>query len=533
MPNAQAASQLVGGHIAMSIVKTRELVNREDIQGIVASGYDHLDYSRFVFLEIKDPNATRKWLASILPRITNARHPGDNKPTMCLNLAFGLQGLEKLVPYRLRKQEFPHEFIRGMNDDNAHRILGDQGESAPKHWEYGTKDQPQLHVLVMLYGTTDKELQSLHGKVFSSREFSDGLTTIAQQDSVIPPDDKTEPFGFRDRISQPPVQGLLGRRKSTEDPINTGEFVLGYENELDLLTQIPSIDNWADPLGYLYDHPQHRGKRKAFGMNGTYLVFRKLLQKVDAFRAYIDSTSEKEEFKAYIDKMSKDSNNQIDGRELLAAKMVGRWRSGAPLVLSPDSPCSEPRNDFLFMETDPDGLACPIGSHIRRAHPRDSLDMPPSRSILISRRHRLLRRARKFSLPPKDLAKDNPKYEKGVCFIVQLLRRARKFLLPPKDLAKNNPKYEQGLFFIVLNADLRRQYEFVQQLWINDPSFNGLDNDRDPLVGDNSSSGEFTIQAKPINRHLRGLPQFVVMRGGGYFFLPGIRAVRFLANYKP
>jgi deferrochelatase/peroxidase EfeB len=154
------------------------------------------------------------------------------------------------------------------------------------------------------------------------------------------------------------------------------------------------------------------------------------------------------------------------------------------------------------METDPDGLACPIGSHIRRANPRDSLNMPPSRSILISRRHRLVRRGRKFSLPPRDLG-------------------------------KNNSKYEQGLFFIVLNADLRRQYEFVQQLWINDPSFNGLDNDRDPLVGDSSSGGEFTIQTKPTNRHLRGLPRFVVMRGGGYFFLPGIRAVGFLANYQP
>ncbi|MGO9604397.1 MAG: Dyp-type peroxidase [Candidatus Binataceae bacterium] len=464
--------------------ETPERVNREDIQGIVASGYDHLDYSRFVFLEIKDPDATRKWLASIVPKITNALHPGDNKPGVSLNLAFSFKGLEKLVPDRLQEEEFPHEFIRGMNTDQANRILGDQDESDPKHWEYGAQDQPELHVLVMLYGTTDKKLQSLHDTVFGSREFSDGLRTIAQQDSVIRPDDETEPFGFRDGISQPPIQGLLGRRKQTEDPINTGEFVLGYQNELDLLTQIPSIDNWADPCGHLADHPAYPGKRRAFGLNGTYLVFRKLVQRVDEFKNYINNSAA-----------------DPDERELIAAKMVGRWRSGAPLVLSPDSPGCEPRNDFLFMETDPDGVACPIGSHIRRANPRDSLDMPPSRSILIARHHRLIRRARKFSLPPKDLT-------------------------------KNNPKYEQGLFFIVLNADLRRQYEFVQQLWINDPSFNGLDKDRDPLVGDNSSGGKFTIQAKPINSHLVGLPQFVVMRGGGYFFVPGIRAVRFLANYE-
>jgi len=105
---------------------------------------------------------------------------------------------------------------------------------------------------------------------------------------------------------------------------------------------------------------------------------------------------------------------------------------------------------------------------------------------------------------------------------------------------KDNLKNEQGLYFIVLNADLRRQYEFVQQQWINDPSFNGLDNDRDPLVGESKDplvgdniNREFTIQAKPINRHLRDLQQFVVMKGGGYFFLPGIRAIRYLAKYQP
>jgi deferrochelatase/peroxidase EfeB len=483
------------------IVKGPKPVDREDIQGIVASGYDHLDYSSFVFLEIKDIDATRKWLASIFPQITNARHPGDDKPGVSFNLAFGLEGLKKLVPFD-RLQDFPHEFERGMNTDDAHRILGDLGESDPRHWEYGADKQPELDkqpdldVLVMLYGRTGKKLQSLHNKVFGSPQFFAGMDIIAGQNSVIPPGDETEPFGFRDGISQPPIQGLLGRRKPDEYPINTGEFVLGYENELDLLTLIPSIDNWADPLGHLADHPKYPGERRAFGLNGTYLVFRKLVQRVDEFWNYIDSHSA-----------------NATEREMIAAKMVGRWRSGAPLVLSPNSPGAEPRNDFLFMETDPDGLACPIGSHIRRANPRDSLDMPPSRSVLISRRHRLLRRARKFSLPAKDSEKDNS-------------------------------KNQQGLFFIVLNADLRRQYEFVQQLWINEPSFNGLDtdrdpvvgdntSDRDPLVGDNSSGGEFTIQAKPINRHLRKLPRFVTMRGGGYFFLPGIRAIRFLASYKP
>jgi deferrochelatase/peroxidase EfeB len=172
------------------------------------------------------------------------------------------------------------------------------------------------------------------------------------------------------------------------------------------------------------------------------------------------------------------------------------------------------------MDTDPDGLACPVGAHIRRANPRDSLDMPPSRSVLVSRRHRLIRRGRKF-LSPTPTLDQSPNPPSAISFFE--LCKAVAYV----------GNAEQGLFFIALNADLRRQYEFVQQLWINDPSFNGLDNDRDPLIGDNSTDGEFTIQAEPINRHLRGLPRFVTMKGGGYFFLPGIRAIRFLANYKP
>ena len=382
------------------------------------------------------------------------------------------------------RKEFPHEFVRGMNTRDANLILGDVAESAPANWEFGAEKQDPLHVLVLLYGKTARELRSLYDIVCGSYEFVSGLRKVVEHDSSIDPGDETEPFGFRDGISQPPIQGLLGRSASSEYPINTGEFVLGYENELGLLGRIPSLDNWADPGGCLASHPS-LPDRRGFGLNGTYLVYRKLVQRVDKFQEYINGTST-------------DPNEC----EMNAAKMVGRWRSGAPLVFSPHSPGSEPRNDFLFMNTDPDGLVCPIGSHIRRANPRDSLDMPPGRSVLVSRRHRIIRRARKFSQPP------------------------RSFSL-------NNPMYEQGLYFIALNADLRRQYEFVQQLWIDDPSFNGLDNDRDPLVGDNSTGGEFTIQAKPSNRHLRGLPRFVLMRGGGYFFLPGIRAIRFLANFRP
>lgn len=469
--------------------KTQNLANRKDIQGIVASGYDHLDHARFLFLRIVNPVPMRKWLDSIVPLITNAEYPEGKKDAACLNLALSWKGLEALG-ISTKFQDVSHEYIRGMYPREAILTLGDSRESDPSGWEFGKETDP-LHVLLLLYARTADGLKSFHQQICGSSEFQSGVAIVKQQDSFRRAGDFTEPFGFRDGISQPRVSGLLGRRKHAETAINTGEFVLGYENELGQLTPMLSIENWEDPYGYLYDHPQHRGELRAFGMNGTYMVFRKLLQKVDNFWKYID-------------KNSLDANGAVDkkARELLAAKMVGRWRSGAPLVLAPESPGAEPRNDFYFMPTDPDGLMCPIGSHIRRANPRDSLDMSAARSILMSRRHRLIRRGRKY-------AEQAP------------------------DSTAENPKQEQGIYFIALNADLRRQFEFIQQLWINNPTVNGLDKDKDPIVGDNDGSYEFTIQKKPISRHIHGLERFVVMRGGGYFFVPGIRAVRFLANYQP
>jgi len=471
------------------------LVNRKDIQGIIASGYDHLSYVRFVFLKIVDADKARNWLSDIATQITNAQYPETHKPTSCFNFAVSWKGLEKLGIARLL-QDCPNEFSRGMNTIEANRILGDTGESHPDKWEYGREKDEPLHLLLLLYGKTLQDLDSRYQDVcgkykrVSDATGSNGLQIVKEQNSVRDQDDYREPFGFRDGISQPPVKGLIGRRQQpAECPLNTGEFVVGYENEINFVARGPSIDNCADPNGYLYDHPSYPGYRRAFGMNGTYLVFRKLRQDVDGFRKFIEKKSK--------DIRCADPSRR---RELLAAKMMGRWQSGSPLVLTPDSPGSEPSNDFLFMSTDPDGLACPLGSHIRRANPRDSLvDMPPARSILISRRHRIIRRGRKYKEETKD--------------------------------STGNPKCEQGIFFIALNADLRRQFEFIQQLWINSPTFNGLDNDADPIAGEGSAN--LTIQAKPISHHFHSIERFVVTRGGGYFFLPGIRAVQFLANYRP
>ena len=221
---------------------------------------------------------------------------------------------------------------------------------------------------------------------------------------------------------------------------------------------------------------------EVLGRNGTYVVFRKLHQRVAAFRQYLKANS-----------------SSSEEEELLAAKMMGRWRSGAPLALSPtkDDPAlgANPQrsNDFLFKEEDPKGLKTPLGSHIRRMNPRDS---EVSGAV---RLHRMIRRGTSYGPP-----------------------------LPPGVLEDDG--VDRGLAFIFAGTNLRRQFEFVQSEWMNDSSFFGPQGESDPIAGLGGKTGQFTIPTQPIRRRLRDLPQFVVTRGGEYFFAPGLRALRWLAD---
>jgi deferrochelatase/peroxidase EfeB len=201
--------------------------------------------------------------------------------------------------------------------------------------------------------------------------------------------------------------------------------------------------------------------------------------------------------------------------------MVGRWPSGAPLVETPDrdNPCLGDDNDFGYYRTDPLGLACPLGAHIRRVNPRDSLDPQPGTdaSLAVNDGHRLLRRGRSYGPGSGTPAAARPAAA-GNNGHAERLARA--------DVA---PGSGTGLHFICLVASLIRQFEFVQHTWLNNPTFHGLYDDTDPLIGSRHPRGAtFTVPARPVRRRYRDLPQFVRTRGGAYFFLPGISALRYL-----
>jgi len=220
------------------------------------------------------------------------------------------------------------------------------------------------------------------------------------------------------------------------------------------------------------------------GRNGTYVVFRKLHQRVAEFRKYI-----------------KENSTDPEDEELTAAKMMGRWRSGAPLALCPfhDDPKigEDPHrnNDFLFQEDDPIGLKTPGGSHIRRCNPRDA------KIAGVGRIHRMIRRGTAYGpMLPEGVLEDD-----GV---------------------------DRGLMFAFVGAYIGRQFEFVQTQWINDGVFFGADQDKDPITGSMGDDESFTIPKRPLRKRLNGIPRFVVTRGGEYCFMPGIKALKWLADLE-
>jgi len=464
-----------------------------DIQGIVLNAYGHLNHSRFLFLKIADSQAAKRWLASFANQISSAqRRRGEEElPHSQTNLALTLRGMEKLGLPHETLTAFPREFQMGMAAPERARRLGDVGDNAPDKWQFGGPNTPDIDLLLMLYARNEVILDQLTPQVLGTPSAS-GIDEVLCQNSIR--HDENEPFGFRDGISQPAIEGASNRVLPSQSVLKAGEFLLGHVDEYGDLVPTPPVAREADPDRILAADSS-QPNRSSFGHNGSFLVFRKLAQDVEGFRNFLDRATR-----------NPDGSNNPDRAKLLSAKMIGRWPSGAPLTLAPEKDDAElgrnkhRNNDFGFAASDLDGFACPVGSHIRRANPRDALAFPsePKRSLAISNRHRIIRRGR----PYREVS------------------------------PQNGDVVEQGIFFLAINAALLRQFEFVQQSWLNNPKFNGLYDERDPLSSANPGDGMMTIQAKPVRERLHRLPRFVTMRGGAYFFLPSIRALKFLAQIR-
>lgn len=489
----------------------------DDVQGLVRFAFGKMHRAYFYLVCVKDVSAARAWLLNA--HVTTARELSP-PPATALQVAFTVQGLEKLGVPSEAIAGFAPEFISGMaGDESRSRRLGDVGKNAPSEWRWGRPENAP-HVAVMMYGkegAMDECEAEFKGPLWDTAfEVLERLETSHLGE--------VEPFGFVDGISQPVIdweeqRKIHGDQLQYSNVVSLGEFLLGYSNEYNEYTDRPLLDvsspAAADLLPAL-DQPQ----KKDLGRNGTYLVMRQLEQDVRGFWQFVD----------------KAANADPKKRNQLAEAMVGRSLNGAPLVALQDQPIpgigkddkDRNYNQFTYA-SDPKADRCPFGAHIRRANPRNA-DFPNPVKGMIS--HLL----QTFGFLRKSIRDDLMSPTR----FHRLLRRGREYgdELTPEDAIQDKPDTSvHGLHFICLNSNIARQFEFVQGAWLMSTKFNGMSEESDPLMGNREpvrgcpDPNMFSVpNGNGLREQCTGLPQFVTVRGGAYFFLPSLRALRYFSS---
>lgn len=519
-----------------------------DIQGNVIRPYGRFGYpvGRYVFYNISEGAVARAFVAALIERVTTSVDWGDGpdqrpQPPWTLNLAFSYQGLKSLELPVASLIGFSPEFVQGMKDRRD--ILGDNGPSAPEHWDpiwqrnRETREH-DVHIFVQINARSTEQREAAYRwlcdkaaafapgvSLLSGHRGDDGaLLDYQDVDAVYENGRPTakEHFGYTDGIGDPSFEGspdapgyVLGRGKQLADgswaPLATGEFLLGHLDEALEYPQAP--------------------KPPLLSRNGSYMVYRKLHENVASFEAYLDRHAD-----AYAHSCGQEGASPAQRRELLAAKFVGRWRdNGAPLVKAPSfeakkafdaqfAAADDAGKDKLLSnwtyDEDMSGAKCPFSAHIRRINPRASLQMihepgdkPGSLKVstdafdtpgALSNRRRVLRRG----LPYGSV----------------------------KDRSRNDGNH--GIIIMMLNADFNRQFEFVQQQWINYGNDFKAGNDKEILLGNHSADDRYpskaVLQVDPNSEHapyiLSRIPRLVETRGGEYFFVPSMTALRMIAK---
>jgi Dyp-type peroxidase family len=434
----------------------------DDIQHILLTRAPALT-GRYEFLSFRNAAGGRAWLSAIADKVQSAAamRASVDQNKRWVTVAFTWNGLRALGVDEGSLATFPEEFKQGMVA--RAEMLGDTGKNHPDNWVGGLAS-PSLHAIVILFASDEAERERCvmeHNKFISQRRDVEVMSSLDLQ--AVPPFTYAhDHFGYRDRLSQPVIEGS-GEvpTPGSGAPLKPGEFILGYPDE-------------AGP-------PANLPQPEILSRNGSYMAYRRLQEHVGKFRDFLRQNAQTPE-----------------EQELLAAKLMGRWRSGAPLVLAPDKddPAlgADPQrnNDFNYKQMDPHGYAVPLGSHMRRMNPRDTAHN--------MNRRRMIRRGATYGSP---LPENSP--EDGV---------------------------ERGIAAFVICASLIRQFEFAQNVWANDRNFHELGNERDPIIGNHDGTLEYKIPKRPIRKKIAGLPAFTTVRGGAYFFLPGIKALQYLATLR-
>ncbi|MFN0253283.1 MAG: Dyp-type peroxidase [Kofleriaceae bacterium] len=510
---------------APAVSDTEEVLEVDDIQGLVVRSYHRFE-ARFLLLLVQDAAKARAYLGKLADRINAA---SERPETFALQIAFTGAGLRELEVPKHIVDTFARELTEGMDQTDRADALGDRDLNDPSTWDWGHETEGtadvraprRVHAMLMVYALDN--LLETHVKS-EKAAFEGGFTIVREKFSKTLPEHR-EHFGWRDGLSMPKIAGVPPAPDRSLDAkprewwttkIPPGEFVLGYRNDYSndedkarVYTESPTVSFADDPANLL--SVTRDGTSKDLGRNGTYLVYREMTQDVHAFWSYLA-------------KQSREGGVDPAARAIaLGAKMVGRWPNGAPMTTSPasDDPARRDENAFLYAEKRPDdqkdfiGVGCPRGAHIRRANPRDVLaleDRDAHAAEMMARKHQMVRRGRPFGEPVSPT-------------------------LDPREMIAATPDgAKRGLHFICLVGDINRQFEFVQRAWIHSGNFDSMYKDGDPISGARrpanraNPNDEFTCPAIPVRRKYREVPQFSTLVGGAYFFLPGLRALRFFAR---